>query len=836
MLFLRPMWLVLIFMSLPVLASKKANKIIDEPKKFELLEGFISSYQDLKTGELYLAISKDQLDQNIIYFSRANNGVVATGFSQGRYLSQKIIRFTRHFKQVEVYLPNTKYTYDENSELYRAKGTNVDNGFIASLDIVDENQHVVVVKAKDLLLNERLVKIKRSKSLSKRSSSVELGKLDKHLTRVELVKSYPKNTDVHVRYTFINDAMKVTGSRDLSTSRSASISIQHSFIQLPNNDYEVRFADPRIGFFALEVENLNSKSYTPFEDVIKRWRLQKQDPDLVLSEPKTPITWWISNSTPQEYRHIIKQAVLKWNMPFESIGFKNAIDVKIQPDDASWDAGDIRYNVINWVASPTRPFGGYGPSLANPLTGEIIASDIMLEYAYITGRNRSAELFEQTQFLHDETDELCELSSFMSIDSSWADNSWTNISLTDTSLQDRTDNFDESKILRQGLTHLILHEVGHTLGLSHNMKSSQLYNATEVHNPTLTQQTGVTASVMDYTTINVAPLGVTQGDYYSEVPGPYDHWAIAYGYLDEKDLKVEQKKLQQLTQQSGLHQHQFGNDADDMRTVGRHIDPRVMTHDLTSEPVKYAKARLELINNKIESIVLTDLYDGKGYERLRVKFYALLSNYRQMIKSVSRYVGGVYIERSYFSDQESIPYQAVDMELQLNVLDFFERYVFSTEVLKEANVVAAYLQPYRRGFNGRGKNEDPKMYDEILRIQKVALDHLLHPVVLKRLNDSRFYGGELEAIKVLEKLTHSIFYKDRKGKISLQRQNLQIEYLQRLLKLIHSKKTSHTVKSAVHQQFNTILDVTKSSSGGSTTISHRGYIQYQVLQYLEVGQ
>ena len=153
---------------------------------------------------------------------------------------------------------------------------------------------------------------------------------------------------------------------------------------MPDNDFEPRFDDPRVGYFSTEVDDQTSTSSTPYRDLIHRWDLKKKNPEAAISEPVTPITWWMENSTPLEWRETIKAAVLQWNIAFEKAGFKNAIVVKQQPDDADWDAGDIRYNVLRWTSSPQPPFGGYGPSFVNPRTGQILGADIMLEFVHFT--------------------------------------------------------------------------------------------------------------------------------------------------------------------------------------------------------------------------------------------------------------------------------------------------------------------------------------------------------------------------------------------------------------------------------------------------------------------
>ena len=128
---------------------------------------------------------------------------------------------------------------------------------------------------------------------------------------------------------------------------------------------------------------MTSASVTPYRDVINRWHLVKKNSEAELSEPVEPIVWWMENTTPENIRDLIRTAALKWNEAFEKAGFKNALQIELQPDDSDWDAGDIRYNVLRWTSSPQPPFGGYGPSLANPRTGQIIAADIMLELSLI---------------------------------------------------------------------------------------------------------------------------------------------------------------------------------------------------------------------------------------------------------------------------------------------------------------------------------------------------------------------------------------------------------------------------------------------------------------------
>jgi hypothetical protein len=229
---------------------------------------------------------------------------------------------------------------------------------------------------------------------------------------------------------------------------------------------------------------------------------------------------------------------LRWNEAFEKAGFKNAVEIRVQPDTADWDAGDIRYNVLRWTSSPTPPFGGYGPSFVNPRTGQILGADIMLEFVFFTNRLRQQEAFDVagiSQWLQSKEAWLekhphaCEASYYMHQAALFG---VTTLSLTGAS------ETEIKEYVENALYYLVLHEMGHTLGLNHNMKASQLHMPDKIHDKQLTEQIGLTASVMDYPTANLALDKERQGQFFTTKPGPYDLWAIefAYGNLEEPDL------------------------------------------------------------------------------------------------------------------------------------------------------------------------------------------------------------------------------------------------------------------------------------------------------------
>jgi hypothetical protein len=638
------------------------------------------------------------------------------------------------------------------------------------------------------------------------------------------VRSYPKNTDVVVEYVFDNKAPMVRGSAAVSDPRTVTVQLQHSFIELPENDFKPRRDDPRIGYFHQQFDDLSSNSWAPYRDVINRWHLVKKDPDAELSEPVEPIVWWIENTTPVEWRPVIKEAGEAWNIAFEKAGFKNALVVKEQPDDAEWDAGDIRYNVLRWTASPRPPFGGYGPSVANPLTGQIIAADIMLEYSYFRNRWLYTSLFTEGASVQEMMPEA-PLELYCSAGHQLHDSMMTGLIMAD------INGFDvdmKHKLVEQAMRRLILHEIGHTLGLNHNMKASQLFNATDIHDANKTQGI-VTGSVMDYPAANIAPPGMTQGDYFDTKPGPYDLWAIEYGYSPAlADPQAEEARLQQILARSTEKALAFGNDAEDMRTPGLHIDPRVMIGDLSSEAIKYAIGRFDLIKQAFGQLQQRTTQPGGNYHQLMVSANYLIREWGVQAGVISRYVGGIYVDRAYVGQPGATqPFTPVDKTTQKAAVSALNQYLFAPQVMQEAQPLIAYLQPQRRGFSGFGKNEDPKLHQAVLNTQKRVLDHLLHKNVLQRLSDSTLYGNQYPLNEFLSDLTDGIFREDLNGEVNSYRQNLQVEYVNRLLAISGALARSsydYLSQAAATHQLKKIEKMIKYNKGTGATLVHREYL------------
>jgi len=752
-------------------------------------KGLFTFYFDSTKGQSLMKINKNKISKDFIHFTYTENGVTDVGHHRGSYRGSRIIRFEKVFDQIQVVQQNTSFYFDPENPISKSSNANISEAILSSTKILAEDTNAYVISADELFLGEDLHSIKPSSRGN--SKGFTAGKLSKEKTQYEQIKTYPQNCDIIVKYVFDNPNHRVFASSAVTDSRYITILLQHSLIELPKNNFKPRKDDYRIGYFSESVNDMTSSEYVNYKDLIHKWDLQKKNPEALKSEPVKPIVWWIENTTPKALIPIIKHAALEWNKAFEPLGFINAIQIKVQSDTASWDAGDIRYNVLRWTSSPNPPFGGYGPSFVNPRTGEILGADIMLEYVFLTNRVKYDDLYELPSSAN------CKASSLLHHQTETA-----KLLLTG----GFNDSTEVSRLLYESLHYLILHEMGHTLGLNHNMKASQLCNLEELRNRDYTTKNGLIGSVMDYPAINF-PVDSVLVQYCQTSPGPYDLWAINYGYsIPLDDSKDEELRLNQILSASLMHEHAFGNDADDMRSPGKAIDPRVMIGDLSSDAMGFAEAQVKMIEQKLNR--LFDQYNSQGFESyqpLVSQYGILLGSYGTQMGVISRYIGGIYVERFTPGQTEyTKPYTPVSRDQQKRAIKLLRDYLFSPDAMKLPNGIANYLQKQRRGFNFFGDSEEPKLNNQIEQIQNNVLAHLLHPNVLQRMSEYSQLGGNYSTFEMLTDLTFSVFNADLNKLPNPVRQNLQISYTQQLIGLMKNKRLSGAVKAAIFSQLSDI--------------------------------
>ena len=796
------------------------DKFAEAIKSHTQSDGLFTVYQDSTSGSLLMAIGADQFDREFIYFSHVVDGVPVGGHFRGQFRDNTVFTLRRRFDKVEFVQENTSFAFDEDSPLARASAANISPAVLAVESVVAEKDGVVLVKADKLFLTEALAAVKPTLPPGVPPTVFRLGNLSADKTALVAVRNYPENTDAVVRYVYDNPAPFNGGGPAVTDARSVSVTVQHSLIAMPETDFAPLYDDPRVGYFTTAVTDLTSASSTPYRDLVHRWDLRPGG---------EPLVWWIENTTPLEYRDTIRDAALRWNEAFAAAGLPDAVEVRVQPDDADWDAGDVRYNVLRWTSSPTPPFGGYGPSFVNPRTGQILGADVMLEYTFLTNRMQYADVFDTAGALLAQAGALADGDGACAAGLQLQAQSM----LGAAALRARGASEREVQALvEHSIYYLVLHEIGHTLGLNHNMKASQMLTPEQTTDWELTMERGLMGSVMDYPAINVAAPGESQGVYYSTRPGPYDVWAVQFAYGDLSD--AERDALLARSTEPALA---FGNDADDMRAPGKAIDPRVNIYDLSSDALAYAEGRMDLVEQTFRGLRQRTARPGESYQDLYDAYMVLTNEVANQMNVASRYVGGVYVDRAVAGQPGATrPYTPVPRAEQERAMDLIARGLFAPDAFRAADGVYAYLARQRRGFNFMQAPEDPRIHARALGIQRNVLAHLLHPNTVERVTDARLYGNAYSLAEVMDDLTAAVFDADARGDVNTFRQNLQVEYVTRLAALMADEQDQydHVAQGLALAQLRRIeRAMTARRAGNAETMAHRDHVLFLVEQALD---
>lgn len=828
----------------PAASPVKVDSVKTTPKKPTLADktkghtknaGLFTLFQDTSTGSVQLYIRKDQLGKEFIYQSFSISGPTTLFLNQSMHRTNLVFKIKKAFDKLEFSIVNTGLYYDKKNPISKTAEVDKPEAVFFSDKYSIEDSLGYLVSADGLFLSEKLDAVKPNFPPSPMSSMIfNLGMLNTSKSKYAQLRSFADNTDVVVDLSYDNPNTMANGGADIADPRYVRVRMQHSFIAMPENNFVPRKDDPRIGYFLQEVNDQTSISPTPYKDMINRWHLVKKDPKAAISDPVEPLVYWIENTTPYEYRQAIFDAGMRWNEAFEKAGFSNAVQMKIMPDTATWDPADIHYNVIRWVASSQPSYGAIGPSFVNPRTGQILGTDITVEWFSGSATPINDELFNgysnsiaDMQIPHLKTKDYCTLANELKAQYT--------AGLTTLELNGASDT-EIKEMHKQFLNYLIMHEMGHTLGLNHNMKSSQMLSPAEVNNTSITHKIGLMGSVMDYPAINIALDKSKQGDYYTTKAGPYDLWAIEYGYTPFNSAEEETAGLNKILARSTDPKLAFGNDGDDMRAAGSGIDPRVNVNDFTNDAIGYSEERFKIVNNLMGKLVTKYSKPGKSYAELRARYGSLLAQRRNMIAATSRYIGGIYVDRST-PDQKSAtkPYTPVPLATQKKAMNTLGKYVFAPNAYEADAQVFPYLQLQRRGFN-QGRGEDYKATANLNSLSTTALEQILHPNTLQRITNTRLYGNEYSVADVMSDLVKQIFDADINGNVNVYRQYLQGSFVKGAGQLLADNSPLDNVsKSATYYTLKKLR--TKLANAVSTneeTKAHRAALIFSIDKALKV--
>jgi hypothetical protein len=760
-------------------------------------------FQNKQNGYLLLLVKESQLNKEYIYFSQISDGLNELGVGRGYYNDSYIFYIKKYFDKLQFIKSNTSFYFDKNSKLSKSSDANISDAVLASVKILahDETAGEYLIDFNDLILTETFI-------------ATDLGTLSSYDSTIESIQSFPKNTNIKTKYVYLN-----SNNKDFSIAVADpsvfSIKVFHTFMDVPDDNYEPRMNDQRVGYFVTQTNDMTTTKPVNYRDFIQRWRLIKKEKNAAISEPETPITWWIENSTPLEWRDTIKEGVLAWNVAFEKAGFKNAIEVKEQPDDAKWDADDIQYNVLRWVSSPNSQYIGLGPSVVNPKTGEIMGADIMLEFKGMFVRTQQQdELYDKENVSH----KSCKCSA-MKHANEGLQFGRTVLDVTGAS------EYELTRLQKEFMKEVVMHEIGHTLGLRHNMKASQLFTPDQLADKDFIEGKSLSGSIMDYMAINLTNDRSKQGQYYSTNIGPYDIWAIQCGYTP---FNNESERLA-LLNKSTLPEFAYGTDEHDMRNPGKAIDPRVMPDDLSSDAITYSVNRIKLVNKLMKNIKNKFMVNGETYQGLVNAHSVLQVEKYQAGIVISRYVGGVYVERALVGQQGATkPFIPVPLKEQKRAMRALDKYIFSPEAIEIQTNFYNYIANENRSYDET--SEDPKIHSMFLKYQIRILEHLVHPNTLQRMLDSELYGNRYKLVTFMNDLNDIIFKDDINKNINSFRRNLQLHYVKMyLIPMVtaETNKLSSTSRSIAYYNLNKIkFWINKyKDSGDLASRAHKKYLK-----------
>ncbi len=730
-----------------------------------------------KRDHAYLSLTPAQLDRDYLLVTQLSRGIGELGLDGGSSVRSDLVRFHRSGDRMELWVVNPRFVATPGTPMARAVESSFGHSVAQSFPIATmrDNGEILLDIAPFLTsdwadLGGFLQSVATQRKLA---ASIVLDRERSSLQRLSL---YPGNLEAEVRLTYQSN--RSLGLETVADYRWIPMGVHYSLLELPTTPMRPRYADERVGYFVSAIKDFSrDTSESFFVRFVNRWRLEKKVPDAAVSEPVTPIVYYIDRTVPHEWRPWVRAGILEWNRAFEEAGFRNAIRVLDAPDDTLWSAEDARYSTVRWTAT-NRSVYAVGPTNVDPRTGEVLNADVLVSASWIqTWRGESGEYVAPQAAIR---------SAFVEDSAGLGPNNETHLCSLGDGLR-RQGTVARAllgagpegaaltrRYIGQALRALIMHEIGHTLGLRHNFRGSAGVTKAQLADRAYTKAHGLGVSVMDYNPPALSLDPRRQGDYFTGTIGTYDRWAIRYGYAALGPAEsavatskgsaevtpvwspdVEVNALRRVAAEAADPSHLYGTD-EDAGFGGFGLDPTVSRYDHTDDPLGWARDRVSLINRLFDSLDTRMVAPGEGYARLRGAFTDLLSDRWYAMLVTTKYLGGATTARDHRGDPSARPALAtVPAARQRDALAFLTEAAFGEQAYRFRPELLTKLGPdqWRHwGSNPSGGRIDFPIHSWAMAQQSALLGQLLDPVVLSRIRDAELRALEGESIVTIPEL------------------------------------------------------------------------------------